>query len=602
MRPLSERAVIWLATQYRRFALKRVVFIGITGSCGKSTTKELISAVLSTELAVHRNLGNANQPFQIAKMILGVRPWSKCCVVELTPVGYGEILDFAIPLGIVRPQIGVLTNIGTDHISLFGTQDEIAEHKGKLVAALPASGVAVLNADDPRVFAMQARCRGRVISYGLAPQATLRAEDASSAWPQRLAFTVHHGGESLRVQTQLCGGHWLHVTLATIATGLAMGLPLQRLARSLQHVPPFEARFSPVRTTDDITFIRDDYKAPLWTVEPALQFMREAKAVRKIIVVGTISDYTANSKRSGSVQRQRVYTAVAQAALEIAEHVVFIGTQASKSLGAKHHADDNALAAFYSVAAARDYLLELLRPGDLVLLKGTHRQDRLVDIIDIFSARQAVYRQSSAVARENAQAPRHASALDNSRTHVIVGLGNPAAQFHGTRHNVGQQVLDRLSDMLGGQWREEESALVAQARWREASLLLVKPKVNINDTGPALKALSESLTFSPEQCVVVHDDIHLPPGTVRTRDGGGHGGHLGVRSVHSAFATDAMRRVKIGIGQPADRSRLAQYVVAPFSPEEVPVMERACATAAQRVLDAVARRPELAATAAYAEG
>ena len=121
-----------------------------------------------------------------------MRPGSgQCCVMELSPAGYhGTQLDFSIPLGLVSPLIGVVTNVGSDHISAFGSEDAIAAAKGKLIEVLPKNGVAVLNADDARVLAMRERCAGRVITYGLAADANVRAENVSSRWPARLSMTV----------------------------------------------------------------------------------------------------------------------------------------------------------------------------------------------------------------------------------------------------------------------------------------------------------------------------------------------------------------------------------------------------------------------------
>ena len=156
----------------------------------------------------------------------------------------------------MKPRIGVVTNIGTDHISAFGSVEAIAAEKGKLIAALPSHGIAILNADDPNVLAMRSRCAGRVITYGLAPEAMVRAENVSAAWPERLSFTVCFDGQSHTVHTQLPGAHLVHCALAAVAVGLAMGLPLTFAVQAISTVPPFPRRMSPVIRDDGVTFIR----------------------------------------------------------------------------------------------------------------------------------------------------------------------------------------------------------------------------------------------------------------------------------------------------------------------------------------------------------
>jgi UDP-N-acetylmuramyl pentapeptide synthase len=223
----------------------------------------------------------------------------------------------------------------------------------------------VLNVDDPHVLAMQARCAGQVLTYdGLGPEAMVRVEHIRASWPERLAFTIRYAGEFHMVRTQLCGAHWMPCVLAALAVGITLGVPLATAVQAVHTVPPFKERMSPVSRPDRVTFIEDDAKAPLWSIPPVLIFMQEAKARQKVVVVGTISDYSGNSDRT--------YVAVARQALAVADHVVFVGSRASKCLKARCHPQDTALQTFYAVEAASEYLHDLLQSGDLVLLKGSH--------------------------------------------------------------------------------------------------------------------------------------------------------------------------------------------------------------------------------------
>ena len=194
-------------------------------------------------------------------------------------------------VALLRPGIAIVTVIGDDHWSAYGSREAIAAEVSGLVTSLPPAGTAVLNADDALVLAMAEHCGARVITYGVSPHAHLRAEDVSSTWPDRLQMTVVRGTERVPLRTQLCGSHWVPSVLGAIGGGLAIGLSLRECAEAIARVAPFEGRMQPVTTPDGVTFIRDDYKAPLWTVDACFDFMKTARAKRKIIVIGTLSAY-----------------------------------------------------------------------------------------------------------------------------------------------------------------------------------------------------------------------------------------------------------------------------------------------------------------------
>jgi hypothetical protein len=428
----------------------------------------------------------------------------------------------------VRPDIGVVTNVGADHISVFHSIEAIAAEKGKLVAALPRHGIAVLNSDDPNVRAMKARCAGRIITYGVAPGAMVRAEDIRCRWPERLSFTVIHDQQSYPLQTQLLGTHWVSCVLAALAVGVAMGVPLADAIQAIEKVPPFRRRMASIERPDGITFIQDDVKAPLWSIPPVLDFMRDAQARRKLIVVGTISDYQGNSDRH--------YVAVARQALASADHVVFVGSRASKCLKARRSVDDVALQAFYSVAAAREHLSAVFEPGDLVLLKGV-TADHLETIMTVPIATDA----SREIENESPPATqwhRTARSPVASPIRAVMGLGNPGEQYRNTPHNIGQRVVDLLADELGAQWTKQEHAMVARVGRPETIAFLIKPLTHVNATGPAVFRLSQQLGLDIRDCLLIHDDLDLALGAVRVRTTGSDGGHKGVRSILEAFQTD----------------------------------------------------------------
>ena len=379
MRDLLLKASYRRAARHRR-GLDHVVFVGVTGSAGKTTTKDLVGAVLATRYRGSKSPGTHNADHWVSRTVLGVRRDDGFCVMELGASGPGSLDD---PIALVRPNIAVITNVGGDHRKAFRTLDATATEKGKVVAAVPVEGLAVLNADDPRVMAMAGSCRGRVLTYGLTPGAAVHAESVSSSWPDRLGFVAIHGEQRVVVQTRFCGVHWVHACLAAITVGVGFGIPLADAAAALADVEPWSGRLSPAEV-GGVTFIRDEVKASLWSVGPSLEFLRGARAPRKVAVIGTISDYGGRASA--------VYASVARQALEVADEVIFVGPQALRCASARAHPRGAALHAFLTAREAHRHLSETLVPGDLVLLKGSQRADHLLRLMLARKGRIACWR------------------------------------------------------------------------------------------------------------------------------------------------------------------------------------------------------------------
>jgi PTH1 family peptidyl-tRNA hydrolase len=171
---------------------------------------------------------------------------------------------------------------------------------------------------------------------------------------------------------------------------------------------------------------------------------------------------------------------------------------------------------------------------------------------------------------------------------VVVGLGNPGPEYRGTRHNVGQRVVDLLARRLRRAWRREGPALIARAQWRGDPVTLVKPQAFMNVCGPVVAAALRHQRADAHDLILVYDDIDLPLGSVRVRMKGSHGGHNGVRSVLEALGTEDIRRVKVGVGRPGHKAQIPDHVLTPFLPEELSALEEAVEVAADRTLELVA--------------
>jgi len=602
MRHIYDQGLYRLTFVHRR-RLSNTVFIGVTGSAGKTTTKDLIASILEPHLSKGRkSLGSLNWPDDMARMVLSTRKSDAYCVAEISAHGPGAV---DLPVALLRPAIGVVTNIGADHFSAYKNRDAIAAEKSKLIRALPSDGVAILNADDPRVIAMQSLFAGRTVTFGLRAESMLRGTAIQSFWPDRLSLTANWNGESVHVQTQLCGTHWAPTVLAALATGVALGVPLKVAAEAVAGVEPFEGRMAPL-VKDGITFIRDDWKAPLSTIEPAFDFMRQARSKRKVVLIGTISDYQGDSTRR--------YVEIAELALAFADCVVFVGPRASASLRAKRDPKDE-LRAFPSLRDASTYLTGYLRAGDLVLLKGSHKADHIQRLIvalttDVQCWRSDCDRQQScdtcdllhvasgpnateAVATglpidvESIPVVTHSTGAERSPV-VVIGLGNPEAGRVDTPHNVGYEAVAILAQRLAQDWvTEGDMAMVVRGALQGVPVVLIKPLTPMNDIGPALVRLARHFSFDVHQCILVHDDLALPIGVVRVRLRGSDGGHRGVRSILQAFQDDQFRRVKIGVGQPKEGQLVIDYVLTPFSADQHAAVAAANQTAADRIVELI---------------
>ena len=362
--------------RFHRSRLHDVTFIGITGSCGKTTTKDLLAGLLNKDLIGLNSPDHGNCGSAMAEQLLRVKSDHDFYIQELGAWGPAT-LDTGVDL--TRPTIGVVLNIRNDHHSGFRGLSNTQEEKSKVVRCLPPSGTAVLNADDPLVFAMQHLTSAMVTSFGVHPNADFRATNVHSAWPDRLSFDVSYRGATHRVNTQLLGQHLLGSALAALAVAVTMGVPLEIAVQRIEELPPTDRRMSAVSLDSGVTFIRDDFKATNDSMPEVVRFLENARARRKIAVVGRISDHAGRSRR--------VYTTFAAASAEVVDLLVFVGERPEDLWGRDRRNSATFLSEFASararvelfetVKAASKFLRLELRSGDLVMLKASGVSDHL---------------------------------------------------------------------------------------------------------------------------------------------------------------------------------------------------------------------------------
>jgi UDP-N-acetylmuramoyl-tripeptide--D-alanyl-D-alanine ligase len=568
MRPLLH-GVAWV----NRRLHPGVTVVGVTGSAGKTTTKRLSMAVLSEFGPCSGSTRSRNQPLATARLIAGLRRSYRFCVVEFAAHEPGAM---NLPVQVARPDVAIMTLVGRDHYSAFRSLEAIAREKGRLVSGLPRGGVAVLNLDDPLVRKIGEQCGRRVVWVGESEAATVRLLEARSVWPEPLLMSVAIQGATHRIRTRLHGTHMALSVLATLGMAVALDLPLTRVIAALETVEPEDGRMQVVETEDGIVFLRDDWKSPGWSFPAPLEFLKAARAPRKVAVIGTISDSPLSpSKR---------YPRAAQEVRRVADLAVFVGPEAPKALKARAAPDDETIQAFQTLREARDYLEDALGPGDLVLLKGSNREDHLVRLV-IHRNRPILCWEGDCRKGETCDLCPKAHELPGGRDQpassrvgreaggpgmdgggvvtavVVVGLGNPGEEYRDTPHNAGHAVLDRLAAAAGAAWEEQAEGAVSFVRIRGESVALFKPRVPINRSGAAVGTFLRRVGSGPHGLLVVHDEMDLEMGQVRPKLSGGDAGHRGVRSIINELGTGEFGRIRIGVRPPGDRRRARQLVL-----------------------------------------
>ncbi len=362
-----------LAAFWRKKFNPRV--IGITGSVGKSTTKELVWAVLSSRFETLKNEGNLNNEIGLPLTLLNLKATHERVVLEMGMYTTGEI---ALLCEIAQPQVGVVTNVGPTHLERLGTLERIVQAKTELVQALPPAdegGVALLNYDDPLVLPMARQTRARVLTYGLSPQADLWASEVMSAGLEGVRFIFNHQSQTIHARVPLLGRHSVHTALRAALVGLVEGLDWAEIISGLQTLPSSaQLRLVAVTGPNGSTILDDTYNASPASTIAALNLLDDLNGARKIAVLGDMLEL-------GSFEEEG-HRKVGCRAAAVVDLLLVIGARA-KWIAAEARAcglDPAMILEMDTNQAAVAYLEETLQAGDVVLLKGSNSQ-RLAEIV-----------------------------------------------------------------------------------------------------------------------------------------------------------------------------------------------------------------------------
>ncbi|GAA0324195.1 UDP-N-acetylmuramoyl-tripeptide--D-alanyl-D-alanine ligase [Kineococcus aurantiacus] len=338
--------------------------VGVTGSQGKTTTKDLLAQVLPGPLVAPR--GSFNNEIGAPLTVLRADAGTRSLVVEMGARGIGHIAHLC---RIARPDVGVELVVGAAHAGEFGSLEATAQAKGELVEALPADGLAVLNADDDRVAAMAPRTTARVLTFGRGPHADVRAVDVVLDDHARPGFRLEHAGASASVQLRLHGEHQVTNALAAAAVALGTGGSVGDVAAALSAADPASpGRMQVVERADGVTVVHDAYNANPDSVRAALKaLVGMAGGRRTWAVLGEMLELGAASRDEHDLVGRTVVRLDVDQLLVVGAGArpVYTGAVMEGSWGEEAaFADD--------VDAALEFLTPRLRPGDVVLVKSSN--------------------------------------------------------------------------------------------------------------------------------------------------------------------------------------------------------------------------------------
>jgi UDP-N-acetylmuramoyl-tripeptide--D-alanyl-D-alanine ligase len=337
--------------------------VGITGSVGKSTTKELITDVLNQKYRTLKNPGNLNNEIGLPLTLLRLSEGYERAVLEMGFYVPGEI---ALLCDIAKPQVGVITNIGTVHAERAGSQDEIARGKAELIKALPPApeGIAILNYDDPRVRPMAKLTQARVINYGLDQAADIWADDVVGEGLEGIRFNLHYQNDVFQLRVPLIGQHSVHTALRAAAVGLAEGLTWGEIITGLRNSHS-QLRLVAVYTETGALLLDDTYNASPESTLAALNLLEELDG-RKIAVLGDMLEL-------GQYEDEG-HELVGARAAEVVSDLITIGPR-GKMIASSAMRSNLGTCCIHSFDTAMDsigYLQSTLSDGDVALIKGSH--------------------------------------------------------------------------------------------------------------------------------------------------------------------------------------------------------------------------------------
>jgi len=345
----------------------------VTGSNGKTTTKEMMAAILGAFGPVLKPESSFNNQWGLPLTLLKLGPEHRAVALEIGTNQPGEIAALA---AISRPTVGVVTQVSSAHTEFFGSLDGVQQEKSSLVRAIPPDGMVVLNAGDPRVIAMRSLSRAPVMTFGMAVEADVRSTGPVAEGADGLRFTIAAHGRTRWVRLSFAGRHNIENALAAAAVGLALDLDLDAVAAGLEAARPAKGRCV-WRQVGQLAILDDTYNANPVSLRAALETLDAgAGGRRRAVVLGDMLELGADTERAHEEAGRAIAAAGAAEFVGVGRHAA-TAVEAAKAAGL---AESHHTRTFEDTVAV---LLKRLVPGDAVLVKGSRgmRMERVVDAL-----------------------------------------------------------------------------------------------------------------------------------------------------------------------------------------------------------------------------
>lgn len=345
--------------------------IAITGSNGKTTTKDLTAAVLSSKFNVLKTKANYNNEIGLPLTLFSLTEEHQVAVVEMGMRGFGQIDELA---KIATPTIGIVTNVGETHMELLGSLENIAKAKGELVDAMDAHGVAILNIDNPYVRAMQAQAKGKVILFGFSEDADVKASNVKTNG-QETTFDCSFAGQNHSFVLPMVGRHNVYNALAAIAAGVELGLTTEEIQKGLVEFTASGMRLA-ISKIGEYTVINDAYNASPMSMVAAIEALKEVASNRCIAVLGDMLELgdiavEAHAKIGIKLAEKKIDAVVTIG--EMAKHIA--------STAREHGIMQVAICDNHNQAGTM--LKNILQAGDTILVKGSRgmQMEKVIELI-----------------------------------------------------------------------------------------------------------------------------------------------------------------------------------------------------------------------------